>query len=200
MGRDKALMPFLGEPLITRLLRRLRAGILKEQPDCEILVIANRPEDYKFLDVPLYSDIFPGTGPLGGLLTALEVAHAPIIAVVACDMPFLHPALLLKQRKMLIDAGADVVIPRSNEGLEPLHTVYRKGTCLPAVRAALETGERKMISWFSSVKVREISMAEISVIDPDGLCFLNVNNPDEFRRAEQEAIRLEGPAQISSAG
>lgn len=43
MGSDKALLPFLGQPLILRLLRRL-ASIADE-----VLVTSNRPESYRFL-------------------------------------------------------------------------------------------------------------------------------------------------------
>lgn len=193
MGRDKALMPFLGQPLIARLVNRLNAGFSENQTGYEIVVITNRPEDYLFLGVPLHGDLLPGTGPLGGLLTALLVTRSPVIGVAACDMPFLHPGLFLAQRSILIDEEADVVIPRSQEGLEPMHAVYRRSTCLPAVRAALDAGERKMVSWFSSVKVREMTMEEVERIDPGGLSFANVNSPEEFRWAEQEAVRREDP-------
>ncbi len=196
MGQDKALMLFRGQPLIARLVDRLRAGAAGNPPGYAIAVVSNRPDDYRFLGVPLYADLLPGAGPLGGLLTALEACTSPLIAVVACDMPFLRPSLLLAQQALLLIAGADVVIPRLPDGLEPLHAVYRGSTCLPAVRAALEAGERRMIAWFPAVKVREMTMSEILPIDPGGLSFINVNSPEEFARAEKEAERLEGPVQF----
>jgi molybdopterin-guanine dinucleotide biosynthesis protein A len=70
--------------------------------------------------------------------------------------------------------------------------VYRRDTCLPAVRDALEAGERKMIAWFHTVRVREMTAAEVGAIDPDFRSFINVNSPEEFRQAEQQALRLEG--------
>ena len=45
MGQDKALLPFLGEPLIVRLIRRLSP--IAEQ----MLITTNFPADYRFLDV-----------------------------------------------------------------------------------------------------------------------------------------------------
>lgn len=197
MGQDKALMPFRGQPLIARLVERLRGGASGHPPGFEIVIVSNHPEAYRFLGVPLHTDLLPGAGALGGLLTALEVAHSPLIAVVACDMPFLNPRLLLAQRALLLGEDADVVIPRSPDGLEPLHAVYRRSACLPAVRAALEAGERRMIAWFPAVRVREMFIQEISAIDPGGLSFTNVNSPEEFDRAEQEAARREG---LPSAG
>lgn len=193
MGQDKALMLFRGQPLIARLVHRLRWDVSAPRPGFEIAIVANQPEAYRFLGVPLHTDLLPGAGPLGGLLTALEVAQSPVIAVVACDMPFLNPQMLLAQRALLLAEDVDVVIPRSPDGLEPLHAVYRRSTCLLAVRAALKAGERKMIAWFPAVRVREMTLQEVSAIDPGGLLFTNVNSPEEFARAEQEAARREGP-------
>jgi molybdopterin-guanine dinucleotide biosynthesis protein A len=53
MGQDKALMPFLGQPLIQRVVTHI-ACIADE-----IIVTTNRPADYTFLDLPLFSDIHP---------------------------------------------------------------------------------------------------------------------------------------------
>jgi len=192
MGRDKALMPFLGQPLIARVIDRLRAGLAARAPQAEIIVITNRPDDYRFLGAPLFGDPLPGEGPLGGLLAALQAARSPLAAVVACDMPFLNASLLLTQRDLLLTSAADVVIPRSEQGLEPLHAVYRAGACLPAVRAALASGQRRMTAWFEQVRVREMSLAETRAADPGGLSFVNVNSPEEFAWAEQEAARLAG--------
>ena len=192
MGQDKALMPFLGRPLIARLVDRLLSGGAG-LPGFSIAVVASHPEAYRFLGIPVFPDLLPGEGPLGGLLTALEVSSAEVVAVTACDMPFLNPALLLAQRDLLLVEGADVVIPRSADGLEPLHAVYRRGVCLPAVRAALAAGERRMTAWLRAVRVREMAPAEALAVDPDGLSFTNINTPEEFARAEREAARREGP-------
>ncbi|RME08873.1 MAG: molybdopterin-guanine dinucleotide biosynthesis protein MobB, partial [Anaerolineae bacterium] len=64
MGQDKALMPFLGEPLVRRVLRRLRP--LAD----ELLITTNNPQDYPPLGVRLVPDVIPDRGALGGLLTA----------------------------------------------------------------------------------------------------------------------------------
>jgi molybdopterin-guanine dinucleotide biosynthesis protein A len=179
MGQDKALLPLLGKPLVARVLSSL--STLAD----EILVTTNRPEDFRFLDVPLYTDKYPGTGALGGLYTALEAAGQPLVAVVACDMPFASADLLIFARDRLLSSGADVAIPRSEEGFEPFHAVYRRDTCLPAVKKALEAGERRLISWFPDVTVSPILPEEWLPYDPDLLAFWNLNTPDDFQQAEQ---------------
>ncbi len=181
MGQDKALLPFLGQPLIQRIVARL-APIADE-----VIITTNHPENYAFLNLPLFPDLIPERGALGGLYTAISAAKCPLVAVVACDMPFASPQLLSFQRDLLEKESVDVVIPRLDGGLEPLHTLYRRDVCLPAIKTAIDANLWKVISWFPHVKVCEISPEEIAPHDPGGLAFANVNTPEEFRAAEKKA-------------
>ena len=178
MGQDKALIPFLGRPLIQRVMERV--AILAD----EILVTTNKPEAFGFLQVPLVADVIPGTGALGGLYTALQAASYPLVAVVACDMPFVNPQILSAARRLLEETGADVAIARTEEGFEPFHAVYRRETCLAAVGLALAAGERKLISWFAAVQVTLLPSEIITRYDPQQLAFWNLNTPQELAEAE----------------
>ena len=181
MGSDKALLPFLGQPLILRLLGRL-ARIADE-----ILVTSNQPENYNLLGLTPVPDRLPGMGALGGLYTALSAATHPYVAMVACDMPFASPELFAYELVLLRETGSDVVIPRSEAGTEPFHAVYRCDTCLPHVREALEAGKRRVDAWFNEVNIRYLEPPEILPYDPSQLAFLNINTLDELRQAERIA-------------
>lgn len=181
MGEDKALKNFLGRPLIQRVIERL-SPIADE-----VIVTTNRPEDYSFLGLRLFPDLKPGRGALGGLYTAIASASSPLVAVVACDMPFASPTLIEAAGKLLIEEAADVVIAKTDEGYEPIHAVYRRETCLPAIEAAIEADMWKVIAWFPQVKVRVLTSDEIKRYDPAGLAFWNVNTPEEFIEAEKIA-------------
>lgn len=181
MGSDKGLVSFLGKTLIQHVIDRL------ESLADEILVTTNRPDDYRFLNVPLFEDIEPGRGALGGLYTALQAASHPLVAVIACDMPFASRQLFAYQRDMLIKQESDVVIPCSLEGLEPFHAVYRRETCLPVVQAAIRQNEWKLVSWFPRVKVLSISPGQITRIDSHDSIFMNINTPDDLQNAEEMA-------------
>jgi molybdopterin-guanine dinucleotide biosynthesis protein A len=184
MGHDKGLVPFLGEPLIRRVLDRVASLA------AEIVVTTNAPEEYRFLSLPLFLDIFPGRGALGGLYTALEAARGPLVAVVACDMPFANPDLLALARDRLVEENLDAVIPRTEHGMEPFHAVYRRETCLPAVKSALEAGKWRLISWLPDVRMATIEPQEIRQYDPAGLAFLNLNTPEDLRAAERLAQEM----------
>ena len=183
MGQDKALMPFLGRPLIQRVVGRL-SPIADE-----MLVTTNNPDAYHFLGLRLFLDLKPGRGALGGLYTALSSARYPSVAVVACDMPFASPKLVETAGRLLLEKDVDVVIPDSGSGLEPLHAIYRRETCIPVIEAAMEADQWRLISWFSQVKVHIMLPEEVRENDPSGLAFWNLNTPEELAEAEQRANR-----------
>ena len=182
MGEDKALKTFLGRPLIQRVVERL-SPIADE-----LIVTTNHPEDYRFLSLPLFSDLQQGRGALGGLYTAIASASHSIVGVVACDMPFASPIFFEGAASLLVDEAADVVIAKSEGGYEPLHAVYRREACLPAIEAAIDADQWKVIAWFPRVRVRVLTPDEVKQYDPSGLAFWNVNTPEEFAQAEEIAI------------
>jgi len=197
MGEDKALKPFLGRPLIQRVVDRL-SPIADE-----LIVTTNRPDDYRFLmdsevfakhtgsarlrELRLQPDLKPGRGALGGLYTAIASATHPLVAVVACDMPFASGTLIEAMGRLLVENEADVVIAKSEEGFEPIHAVYRRETCLPAIEASINADQWKVIAWFPQVKVHTLMPEDVRQYDPSGLAFWNVNTPEEFAKAEKLA-------------
>lgn len=181
MGTDKALKLFLGRPLIQWVVERL-APIADE-----IMVTTNQPEKYGFLGLRILPDLVPGCGSLGGLYTGLAAASHPIVAMAACDMPFASLRLFEMAVNILIEEEVDIVVPRGNSGLEPMHAVYRRETCLPVVRSAIDARQLKVINWFPKVQVHEMGESEIAAADPSGLGFWNINTPEDFTTAEQRA-------------
>jgi molybdopterin-guanine dinucleotide biosynthesis protein A len=189
MGQDKALIPFLGKPLIQRVVDRISS--LAD----EILVTTNHPDNFLFLGVSLRKDLLPGKGALGGIYSALRFARYPRVAIVACDMPFVSAELLAAELDLLDQTSSDAVIPQTELGTEPFHSVYRRDTCLPAIQAALHAGQWRVNSWFPEVRIRYLSSKEVHLLDPAGLAFWNVNTPEEFRQAEQIAQEQEHEAE-----
>ena len=185
MGQDKALIPFRGSTLIQRVIGRV--SHLADQ----LLVTTNQPEKYDFLKLPLYPDLIPGRGALGGLYTALSAASNPLVAVIACDMPFVSFDLLAYERDLLLANEHDAAIPRTPGGTEPFHAVYRRLTCLPAIDASIQADLWRVDSWFSKVDVRFLMPGEVEIYDPDHLAFRNVNTPEELVEAERYAAELD---------
>lgn len=188
MGQDKAFLPFMGETLLERVMSRV-APLADE-----LLVVTNNPERYLEFEVPLFQDVLPGRGALGGLLTALSVAQFPTVIVVACDMPFVNSRILTAAYDRLQSQKADVVIPQLNQGYEPFHAVYLSETCLPAVQKALDLGERRLVSWFPLVNVVPLDEEELLQYDPLQIAFWNLNTKEDLKRAEKFARKIDPEA------
>jgi molybdopterin-guanine dinucleotide biosynthesis protein A len=183
MGRDKALIPFLGEPLVQRVCRRL------DGLGTDLFITTNQPGLLAFLERPCFPDVVVDRGALGGLCTALTHARNPLVAVVACDMPFASPDLLRFAWKSF--GSADVAIFRNGDGFEPLHALYRREPCLAAIQEALAQDRWRVDSWFPKVQVRVLEPASYQLMDPKGLAFMNVNTPEDLLRAEELAMEGE---------
>lgn len=180
MGDMKMLMPFLGTPMIERVIHRV------ETIAHEIKIVSNDPNALSYLKLPVVIDTIPNKGALGGLYTAMVEAGCDFVAVIACDMPFVNKDILLYGWNLLKTTGADVAIPRLGEGqYEPLHAVYRRKNCKPAIKHALVQNRQRLISWMSEVKVAEMNMGILKELDPDGMAFINLNTKEDFRKAEE---------------
>ena len=171
MGSNKALLPYRGGRFIESIHRQLSA--LFE----DVLLVTGTPEQYAFLDCRTVPDRYPGMGALAGLHAGLHASRTPHIFAVACDMPCLNDTLvraLLARRQQ-----ADVVIPESDQGLEPLHAVYGKA-CLPHMEEVLLAGRRRLISFFPQVRVQRFDRARVAAIDPGYASFRNINTPGDY--------------------
>jgi molybdopterin-guanine dinucleotide biosynthesis protein A len=124
-------------------------------------------------------DEFPGHGALGGIYTAIVASPHQRTLVVACDMPFLHPALLEHMSRI----DADLVIPRTARGYEPLCAIYGRA-CAASIRERLTRGELEASRLPEGVRVAEVGPETLAVYDPDGLLFVNVNTPHDYERAK----------------
>jgi molybdopterin-guanine dinucleotide biosynthesis protein A len=176
MGEDKGLMLFDGKPLVLNIQEQV-AGLQKP-----LIIISNSPEKYREFCAPVFTDVLPGIGALGGLMTALTYSPAESCLLLACDMPFVQAglvdALLGKAR------DADVVIPIYNGRPEPFRAVYRR-TCLGPVKEMIQMGKRRMISFFDQVSVIYIEEDTVIQLDPEGRSFVNVNTKEDLERANR---------------
>ena len=184
MGQEKALLPFLGIPLIERVIARV------EHLADEMLITTNAPAGFRYLGLPLFPDLIPNRGALGGLYTALSTTKHPMVAVIACDMPFVNTGILTACGEILRTTLADAAIPRTEHGLEPLHAVYRRASCLPTVKAALDADQWRVIAWHKNALIHELSAEHFLQYDPHGLAFININTPEEFQQAESLSQKL----------
>jgi molybdopterin-guanine dinucleotide biosynthesis protein A len=178
MGRDKSFVELAGQSIIEHVRERVES-----LGQAETLLITNRPADYIHLRLPMFSDVMPGKGSLGGIYTAISHSQHSHTLVVACDMPLLNRDLL-SYMVDLIDTETDIIVPRVDGYPQGLHAIYSK-RCLTPIKQRLDADRLKVIGFYDDVNVRYIDEAEYRPFDPQGHSFFNVNTPDELEAARQ---------------
>lgn len=166
MGRDKALLALRGIPMAQRV-----ASAVAEAAGSATLVGA--PEQYSGLGFSAIPDLFPGEGPLGGILTALHHSASEWNLIVACDMPEIDAPLLARLMDAAWRSGACALLPVTAEGrAQPLCAVYARA-CLAPFEAAFADGIRKVTAAIAGVRCLRLPMQEVSP-------FQNVNTPEDW--------------------
>lgn len=184
IGGPKAWLDWDGAPLLIRLLDRL-APLALGRPIVAAPVHRDLPPgDYRRVDDPV-----PDAGPLAGLAAGLAAVRDPElpVAVCACDYPFASPEAF--RALYLHSEGTDLVIPRVNDRLHPLHALWRArlaGVCVEL----LDAGRRRVRAATDGAKTRVIDVDTLGA-DPRRV-FLNLNEPSDLRRARRLATRSPG--------
>jgi molybdopterin-guanine dinucleotide biosynthesis protein A len=174
MGRPKAMLPFGGEPLIVQVIGRLKRLF----PD--IVVVAAPGQELPDLPATLVRDEVAYQGPVGGIRYGLGACRSGAAFVTSCDVPFLSVSLVSHLAWRL--SGHDVVVPRWEGRLQPLHAVYRRSV-VPLLQEQLQRGELRPVSLYDKVRTLEVEEDEIRSVDPDGSSFFNMNTPEDYTDA-----------------
>lgn len=182
MGTDKSFVEVAGQPIIDRVMSRVA-----DLGQRETILITNRPEDYAHLGLPMYPDVMPGKGSLGGIYTALHYSTQPHTLVVACDMPFLNEDLL-RYMLNLIDDTVDVMVPRVDKYPQGLHAIYSQA-CLRPIKEQLDADRLKVIGFYGKVRVRYLDEDDYKRFDPEGRAFMNINTPGDLEEARRLAAK-----------
>lgn len=174
MGRDKASLPWGGEPLLARVIGRLSPianGIWVAAAPAQSLP----PGPYRRVD-----DRRPGEGPLAGLSAGLAaIGGSESVAVAACDYPFADPTLFPFLMRAAPDAAA--VIPVYEGRRHPLMALWRPEAA-GACEHALASGRRRVSDALASLETVDVPLDRHPTIDP-AVALLNVNDPETAARA-----------------
>jgi molybdopterin-guanine dinucleotide biosynthesis protein A len=185
MGREKGLLEFGGEPLIVRTARMI-------EPLVTEVTVVGPPERYAPLGLRAIADQNLGERegtaavrtPLVGITTALNATKMPWNLILACDLPYLTAEWLDWLLSRAANSSAQIVMPRTANGLEPLAAVYRRECAAPIV-AALEHGVRKVTDAMADFRMELLSEDDWNKIDPEGRVLKNMNAPGDYEEAKK---------------
>lgn len=188
-GGDKALADLAGTPMVRRVADRLADVVDELVVNCrseQVHPIVQAMEDYP-RELRVAEDPEPDLGPVGGIRTGLRAVRSTYALVVACDMPFVSPALALHLFERA--DGHDAAVPRLDDGwYQTTQAVYRAAAMADACEDALGRGVYKItepLFALDFVVVEESEVLEYASLDT----FENVNTRGELDAA---AAKLAG--------
>lgn len=173
MGTDKSFLLLDGKPLLLHVIERV------SELQLPVILIANEIEKYAGFGLPIFSDIIPNAGSLGGVYTALQqtsTEHTRTLCV-ACDMPFLNPTLLRFLIKQSLEY--DVVVPFINGTAHGLHAVY-SSSCLSIMQKQIESGDLRIQRVFPQAKTQFVGEETLRFFDPELRSLVNLNTPTDL--------------------
>jgi len=174
-GRDKSRLVIEGRSIIVRQTEAL------QRVAHDIFIVGPQADLYADLGLPVYADLLPGFGALGGLFTALEVAREDLVLAVACDLPFLDAGLLVRLVERA--AGHDGAWIATARGTEPLIACYRRDV-RTRVLDRLRRGALKAADLGATLDLAVVSADEVAEFGPIDRLLANVNTPEDFARIE----------------
>jgi molybdenum cofactor guanylyltransferase len=183
MGRPKAWLPFGGETMLARVVRRLGEVV------APIVVVAAPGQDVPELppEVAVVRDPEQGRGPLQGLAAGLEALRGKADAAYlsSCDVPLLQPAFV--RRLIALLGEYDIAVPEVGGYRHPPAAVYRLEVGTIAARLLAEDRLRPAFL-FDQARTRLVRPEELADVDPDFRSLRNLNTPAEY----EEALRAAG--------
>jgi molybdenum cofactor guanylyltransferase len=186
LGRNKVVEIVGNKSLLERVVSSLSFF------NSEILIVTGKesiiPQLTAYPKVKQVEDIIPGAGAFGGVYTGLVNSTTYYNVVVACDMPFINQRLL--SYMLGLAESFDVVIPKVNNILEPLHAVYSKN-CIAPIEFLIKQNRLSILELFPMVKVRIVENNEIDRFDQDHQSFFNINTEADLDAGKELARKEE---------
>ncbi|MBW2655257.1 MAG: molybdenum cofactor guanylyltransferase [Deltaproteobacteria bacterium] len=175
-GKKKAFRK-VGELMILDTIYKLFSNLFKE-----VIIVVNEPEAFVGWDMTIVTDIIPSKCALAGLHAGLFYASFPYAYVTACDTPFIEQSIV-EYIVGQIEPKYDVIIPRTDDGLEALSAVYSK-ECIPLIEDNLKKNIFMIKKFFRKKKVKEIPVAQLKALDPQMRFIFNINTPQDLETAK----------------
>ena len=147
-GENKAFLKVGGVRILDHLF-----DLFSELFD-EIILVTNRPRDFLEWDALIVTDVFPVRSSLTGIHAGLFYASHPFAFFSACDTPFLKKEII-ETVLSEIEPGADLVLPRTSTGYEPLCAAYSR-RCLKPAEDHLQANKLKIQRALKNCRIKTI--------------------------------------------
>ena len=181
MGVNKALLPLKGKPIIEHTASMLKSLFPS------VILITNHPEEYSFLELEAFVDVYPGRGPIAGIHSGLINSKTARNFVISCDIPLISEELI--EYIVNYKTVHPITLLKAEGFLQHLCGMYNKSLKLTAEKIITDmetaelTGDKPECSMTEFLNITGAEIIDSTKVPcySDGL-FLNVNKPLDYRR------------------
>lgn len=150
-----------------------------EQEFNEIIIVTNKPEEYKDSKYKIITDIIVGKGPLSGIHSGLRASSYKYAYIIGCDMPNINIEYIRYMKKLISTKDIDGCVTRKDEFVETFNSFYSKG-----IEGEIEKhllGDRKSIrSLLQRLNIQYIEETTAKEYSPDWAMFSNLNTVEDL--------------------
>lgn len=162
MGRDKATMVVDGRPLAVTV-----GAALRRAGAAEVVAIGGDSAALSALGLDARADLWPGEGPLGGVVTALAETTHTLVVVLACDLPDAHEREIHRLVAAAREPGTDLAVTTVAGRPQWVHAAWNRSVAA-RLRTAFDRGERSLTRASSGLTVRHVdASAPAHLVDLD---------------------------------
>lgn len=174
MGVNKSFLKLSNQTIIERIVELMKSIFT------DVIVITNTPDEYRFLNLPLYEDIYKWKGPLAGIHSALTHSKTEKIFVLSCDVPLMTKEMI----EYIVEYKTDkpVVYCEAGGYHQPLVAIYSKIILgeIEKIISNNETNDKSFHKFLKSVNSEIIYPEKLSFYKDE--LFFNLNNPEDYEK------------------
>ena len=182
MGENKSLLK-LGDKTVIEHTLQLMQSLFSE-----VILITNSPDEYQFLNIPMFEDIYRYRGPLAGIHSGLINSKTDDNFIISCDIPLITSEII----EYIVDFNTThpITVCRADGYIQQLAGKYSK-SLLPEIENLLkieddetrDSNQKKRkckVHLLLNLVGAEIIVAEELDFYSEGL-FLNMNRPEDYK-------------------
>lgn len=174
MGFDKSTMVLQNKKLIESTIKKLDSLF-----DDIIISVDSLEKKSEFNHDKIVVDKVKGVGPLGGMISALEMAQSDRLFVIPCDMPVIDTKYISFMMKYMDDN--EIILSEKNGYFEPFPGFYSK-SLIPRIEELINQNRRSIRSIFECSRTKVISESEWKKLGFSEEIFTNLNTTQDVEK------------------
>lgn len=135
MGKNKSLLILNGKTVIERVVDLMKSVF------SQVIIISNTPEDYIYINIPIFKDVYEYKGPLAGIHSGLYNSKTEANFIISCDIPLMTEKMI----KYIVDYKTNdlITVCKADGFIQQLVGKYSRAV-LPVVEDLLQQSTKEI--------------------------------------------------------